>query len=53
LEAAGNLEVRCGVGFVTSTWRQDGGEEVWDVEQLQGRQGGVENKIWSVKSKIK
>jgi hypothetical protein len=26
-----------------------GGEEVWDMEQLEGRRGGVGNGIWSVK----
>jgi hypothetical protein len=26
-----------------------GGDEVWDVEQLENRQGG--NKIWSIKNK--
>jgi hypothetical protein len=25
----------------TSLWRQGGGEEVWDVEQLEGELGGV------------
>jgi hypothetical protein len=29
------------------------GEEVWDVEQLDGRWGGAENGIWSEKSKLK
>jgi hypothetical protein len=28
----------------TSLWRQGQGEEVWDVEQLEGGQGGG-NKI--------
>jgi hypothetical protein len=32
----------------TSTWRQRGGEEVWDVEQSEGGQWGGGNKIWSV-----
>ena len=27
-----------------------GGEEVWDVEQLDGRWGGAGNGIWSVKN---
>jgi hypothetical protein len=26
-----------------------GGEEMWDVEQLEGGKGGVGNGIWSVK----
>ena len=26
-----------------------GGEEMWDVEQLEGGTGGVGNGIWSVK----
>ena len=33
LEALGNLEVRWHEGFGTSTQRQVGGVEVWDVEQ--------------------
>jgi hypothetical protein len=40
LEAPGSLEVR---------W---GGEEVWDMEQLEGEWGRVGNGIWSVKSKL-
>ena len=40
LEAPGSLEVR---------W---GGEEVWDVEQLEGGRGGVGNVIWSVKNEL-
>ena len=28
-----------GVGGMSS-WRQVGGEEVWDVEQLEGEKGG-------------
>jgi hypothetical protein len=33
-----------------SSWRQRSGEEVWEVEHLEGgdREG---NKIWSVKTK--
>ena len=30
-----------------------GGEEVWDVEQLEGGWGGAGNGIWSVKNKLK
>jgi hypothetical protein len=30
-----------------------GGEEVWDVEQLEGGRGGVGNGIWSIKNKLK
>jgi hypothetical protein len=30
-----------------------GGDEVWDVEQLEGRWGGAGNGIWSVKNKLK
>jgi hypothetical protein len=30
-------------------WRQSGGEELWDVEQLEGGWG---NKLWSVKNKL-
>jgi hypothetical protein len=28
-------------------WRQEGGEEVWNVEQLEG--GWAGNKKWSIK----
>jgi hypothetical protein len=28
------------------------GEEVWDVEQLEGRCGGAGNGIWSVKNAL-
>jgi hypothetical protein len=30
-----------------------GGEEVWDVEQLEDGRGGVANGIWSVKNNYK
>jgi hypothetical protein len=30
-----------------------GGEEVWDVEQLEGGSGGAVNGIWSVKMNYK
>jgi hypothetical protein len=30
-----------------------GGEEVWDVEQMEGEWGGARNGIWSVKNKLK
>jgi hypothetical protein len=30
-----------------------GGEEVWDVELLEGRWGVMGNGIWSVKNKLK
>ena len=37
LEAPGSLEIwRGGAG----EWGQGGGEEVWDVEQVQGGPGG-------------
>ena len=29
-----------------------GGEEVWDVEQLESGRGGAGNGIWSVKKRI-
>ena len=29
-----------------------GGEEVWDVEQLEGGRGGAGNGIWSVKNEL-
>jgi hypothetical protein len=29
-----------------------GGEEMWDVEQLEGEWGGVGNGIWSVKNEL-
>ena len=52
LEVPGSLEVCLGVGWKveTSTWRQAGGEEVWDVEQSEGGPGddGWGNKIWSI-----
>jgi hypothetical protein len=28
------------------------GEEVWDMEELEGGRGGAENGIWSVKSEL-
>ena len=30
-----------------------GGEEVWDVEQLEGRRGVARNGIWSIKMNYK
>jgi hypothetical protein len=51
LEAPENLEVWWGGGgdiHMETGW---GGEEVWDVEQLEGRWG--ENGIQSVKNKLK
>jgi hypothetical protein len=39
-----------GWGLGTSMLRRGwGGEEVWDMEQLEG---GMENKIWNVKNKL-
>jgi hypothetical protein len=35
-----HVEMRCG------------GEEVWDVEQLEGGRGGAGNGIWSVKNEL-
>jgi hypothetical protein len=29
-----------------------GGEEVWDMEQSEGRWGGVGNGIWSIKNEL-
>jgi hypothetical protein len=29
-----------------------GGEEVWDVEQLESGRGGAGNGIWSVKNEL-
>jgi hypothetical protein len=29
-----------------------GGEEAWDVEQLEGGRGGPWNGIWSVKNEL-
>jgi hypothetical protein len=50
----GKFRGQVGWGVVsTSTWRQGFREEVWDVEQLEGDQVGVEDKIWSVKIKTK
>jgi hypothetical protein len=45
MKAPGSLEVRWVEG-----WRQGIVEEVWDMEQLVGGQGGG-FKIWSVKQK--
>jgi hypothetical protein len=42
LEAPGSLEVRWGGGVQTSMWRPGCGEEVWDVEQLEGGSGREE-----------
>jgi len=50
LEAPGSLEFWWdGDILVETVWGQVGrvGEDIWDVEQLEGRPGG--NKIWSVK----
>jgi hypothetical protein len=49
-ETGGPREFRGQVGGGTFTWRQGGGEEVWDVDQSEGGWGG--NKIWSVKNKL-
>jgi hypothetical protein len=47
LEAPESLEVRWGRGRCIHV---EGGEEVWDVEQSEGRQGwGTGNGMWSVK----
>jgi hypothetical protein len=46
LEATQSLESG-GMGVGTSTWRHRGGDEVWDMEQLEDMGGG--HKIWSVK----
>jgi hypothetical protein len=54
LEASGSLDVRRGEeGVGISTWRQDGGEEeLWNVEQSEGRWGGVGNGLWNVKYEL-
>jgi hypothetical protein len=39
LEAPRSLEVRWGGGVGSSAWPQVDGEEVWDVEQSEGRWG--------------
>jgi hypothetical protein len=41
--------VRVGSIHVEIGW---GGEEVWDAEQSEGRWGGAENGIWSVKNEL-
>jgi hypothetical protein len=50
LEAPGNSEVRWNGGMGVSTWRQWGGVEVRDVEELEGGSGVGTSKIWSVKN---
>jgi hypothetical protein len=50
MEAPGSLEVRWG-GVEAPTWRQGGGEEVWDVEQSEDG-WGWENGLSSVKIKL-
>jgi hypothetical protein len=49
LEAPGSLEVRSGGGVRDIHMETGGGEEVWDIEQSEGRWG--QDKIWSVKNK--
>jgi hypothetical protein len=52
LEAPGSLEVRWGGGegiHVAMGW---GGEEVWEVEQLEDGWGRARNGIWSVKNEL-
>ena len=47
LEAPGSLEVRWGWGGDIHVETEWGGEEVWDVEQLEGGWGGgAGNGIW-------
>ena len=53
LEAPGSLEVRWGGGGGIHVERGCGGEEVWDVEQLEGGKGGAGDGIWSVKMNYK
>jgi hypothetical protein len=45
LEAPGSLEVRYGRGGGTHVETGWGGEEVWDVEQMEGIWGGMGNGI--------
>ena len=52
LEAPGSLDVRWGGGWGIHVETGCGGEEVWDVEQLEGRRGEEVNGIWSVKSEL-
>jgi hypothetical protein len=52
LEVPGSLEVRWGGGWGHPCGDGCGGEEVWDVEQLEGGRGGVGNVIWSVKNEL-
>jgi hypothetical protein len=40
------------VGASKCSERGWGGEEVWDVEQLEGGWGGAGNGIWSVKNEL-
>jgi hypothetical protein len=54
LEAPGSLEVRWGGWWGIHVEMEWGGEEVWNVEQSEGKMGGrVGNGIWSVKIKLK
>jgi hypothetical protein len=53
LEAPGSLEVRWGGSGDIHMEMRWGGEEVWDVEQTEGGWGGMGNRIWSVKNKLK
>jgi hypothetical protein len=39
-----------GRGIHLETWC--GGEELWNVEQLEGGRGGAGNRIWSVKNEL-
>jgi hypothetical protein len=52
LEPTGSLEVKWGGGggvHMETAW---GGEEVWDVEQMEGGMG-VGDGIWSIKINLK
>jgi hypothetical protein len=44
----GEYRGQMGFGVGISTWRQGGGDEAWDMEQLEGRWRG--SKMWSVKN---
>jgi hypothetical protein len=52
LENPGSLEVRWVVGggiHMDMVWS---GEEVWDMEQLEGEWGGTGNGMWCVKNEL-
>jgi hypothetical protein len=53
LEAPGSLEIRWGGGLGYPCEDSWGGEELWDVEQSEGRWGGIGVGISRVKNELR